>query len=180
MDNTIETVKSKILNAVQSATGWVSIFGPANGPEPANQYCLVTLMSQEKEDHDVINWTKTDTILTENQRSESQLTFEIQARGNDAMSIIDKITSYFDSSLRDIDLWDGTIGYGGHDDGQNISVAHQGKMLPVGVVNIYIHTTIPEQNTIEYMNNFDITTKIGNNITIGPITVSPSTNQYEE
>ena len=161
MANTVESVKKLILTAVQNASGWTTIFGPANGPEPANQYCLVTLMRIVKEAHDVINWTQSATNVTEHQRSESMLEFEIQARGADAMTVGDKIVSYFDSQMRDVDLWP-YVGSGGHDELQNISVEHQGKILPVAVVTLYIHTTLPKQNVIEFMNNVDITTKIDN------------------
>lgn len=162
MDNTVESVKKLILTAVQNASGWTTIFGPANGPEPANQYCLVWLKRIPKQDHDVITWTQTSTTVTEHQRSESMLEFEIQVRGNESMTTADKIISYFDSQLRDVDLWP-YVGSGGHDDAQDISVYHQGKWLPVTVFNLYIHSTLPKQNVIEYMNSVDIDTKIDNN-----------------
>lgn len=162
MPNTVESVKKLILDAVKTASGWETIFAAANGPEPANQYCLVTLKRIEKQEHDVINWTKNNDGVTEHQRSESMLEFEIQARGNDAMTVGDKIVSYFDSQLRDVDLWP-KVGSGGHDDVQNISTYHQGKILPVAVVTVYIHTTLPKQNVIEYMKFVDITTKIRDN-----------------
>lgn len=162
MPNTIESVKELVRKAIEKASGWPAIFGPADGPEPANQYCLVTLKRQFKQPHDVIRWTESIDTITENQRSESTLSFEIQVRGKDAMTVADKITSYFDSELRDSDMWP-KVGYGGHDDVEDISTFHEGKILPVALVNIDIHTDIPKQNLVEWMNNVDITTKIGNN-----------------
>ena len=160
-NNTVESVKKLILTAVQNASGWTTIFGPANGPEPANQYCLVWLKRIVKQEHDVINWTETSTELTEHQRSESTMEFEIQMRGDDAFTVGDKVVAYFDSQLRDIDLWP-KVGSGGHDDLQDISVYHQGKWLPVTVFTLYIHTTLPKQNVVEFMKSVDITTKIYN------------------
>lgn len=178
MPNTIESVKKLILTAVQNASGWTTIFGPADGPEPANQYCLLTLRSTEKEQHDVIHYTETQTELTEHQRSESTLSFEVQVRGKDAMTVADKIVSYFDSQLRDIDLWP-FVGSGGHDDIQDISTYHQGKILPIAVFNLYFHTTLPKQTKIEFMNNVavsvDLTIKPGEKETIGPVTIPDET-----
>lgn len=166
MVNTVESVKKLILDAVQKASGLVTVFAPANGPEPANQYCLVTLKSIEQQDNDVINWIQGPNSVTERQRSESTMEFEIQVRGANAMTIGDKVKSYFSSELRDIDLWP-YVGSGGDDELQNISTYHQGKILPIAVFNLYIHTTLPKQNVIEYMNSVDITTKIvDNEITI--------------
>ena len=165
MPNTVESVKKLILNAVAKASGWTTIFWPANGPEPENQYCLVALKRITKQEHDVINWVQTTQNVTEHQRSESTLEFEIQVRGTDAMTTADKIVSYFDSQMRDVDLWP-LVGSGGHDDVQDVSTYHQGKILQVAVVNLYIHTTLPKQNVIEYMNSIDITTKIENNSSI--------------
>ena len=162
MDNTVESVKKLILDAVSNASGWTTIFWPSNGPEPQNQYCLVALKRIEKQAHDVITWVENQENVTEHQRSESTLEFEIQVRGNDAMTTADKIVSYFDSQIRDIDLWP-YVGSGGHDDVQDISTYHQGKILPVAVVNVYIHTTLPKQNVIDYMNYVDITTKMYDN-----------------
>lgn len=164
-NNTVESIKKIILNAVQKASGWPTIFAPADGPTPANQYCLVTLKSIEKFEHDVINIAETETALTETQRSESQLTFEIQARGKDHMTVMDNIVSYFDSSMRDIDLW-GKIGSGGHDDIQDISTYLNGKILPVSVLNIYIHTALQKENSLDWMNYIDITSKIDDNDSI--------------
>jgi len=169
MSNTVESVKKLILDAVQKASGWMTIFGPTDGPEPANQYCLVTLRSQFKQPHEISSWTQTEDSLIEHQRAESTLKFEIQVRGKDAMTVADKITSYFDSELRDIDLWP-YVGSGGHDDVQNVSTYHQGKILPVATFEIDIHTTLPKQNVVEYMTNVDITAHaVGD--TLGPTTV---------
>lgn len=179
MPNTIESVKKLILTAVQNASGWDTIFGPSDGPEPANQYCLVTLNRQTKQAHDVIAWTQTDQSVTEHQRAESELTFEIQVRGKDAMTVADKITSYFDSELRDIDLWP-LVGYGGHDEVQNISTYHEGKIMPIALVNIYIHTTLPKNNTVEYMENVDVSVDLTietDTQRIGPITIPEDTGQ---
>lgn len=172
MSNTIESVKQLIRNAVEQATGWTAIFGPANGPEPANQYCLVTLKEIETEQHDVIHWTEDSEHYYENQRQESHLKFEVQARGAGAMDSLAKVVAFIDSGLRYIDLWK-TLGSGGHDSVQSISTYQNGKILPAAVVNIYIHAALPRQNVIDYMNHLDITTKISDNITIGPITVPP-------
>lgn len=163
--NTVENVKQLVRQAIENASGWITIFGPANGPQPANQYCLVTLKDLETKEHDVIKYTETLTTLTEHQRQEATLRFEIQARGNGAISTLHTVVAYLDSSLRDVDFW-GVIGSGGHDSIQNISTYQNGKILPVAVMNIDIHTTLPKQNVIEFMNKLDITTKIGNNRTI--------------
>lgn len=173
MPNTIESVKKLILTAVQNATGWTTIFGPADGPEPANQYCLVTLKSEDTQQHDIIKYTQTQTGVTEHQRSETELTFEVQARGKDAMTAGNKVVSYFDSTLRDIDLWP-YVGSGGHDEVQDISTYHLGKILPVAVLNLHIHTTLPKNNTIEYMTNTDVTVKVkveNDTTTVGPVTI---------
>ena len=112
MPNTVESVKKLILTAVKNASGWTTIFWPSNGPEPENQYCLVALKSIRKQERDVINWTRSETSVTEHQRSESTMEFEIQVRGNDALTVADKIVSYFDSQMRDVDLWT-YVGSGG-------------------------------------------------------------------
>jgi len=165
MTNTVESVKQLIRTAVENATGWTTIFGPANGPQPANQYCLLTLKSIETQQRDVIKMVETDESLTEHQRQESNLRFEIQTRGTGAMTKMHDIVAYLDSSLREIDLW-GLVGSGGHDDAQDISTYQNGKILPVSVMNIDIHTTIPKQNVIEFIKYLDITTKISDNESI--------------
>lgn len=179
MPNTIESVKKLILTAVQNASGWTTIFGPTDGPEPANQYCLLTLKEQYKQPHEIANWTQSQTAITEHQRSESTLSFEVQVRGKDAMTVADKITSYFDSQLRDIDLWP-YVGSGGHDEVQNISTYHQGKILPVAMFNIEIHTTLPKQNNVEYMTNVDVSVDVKvetETTTIGPFTIPEGNGQ---
>lgn len=174
MPNTIESVKQLLRTAVENATGWTTVFGPANGPEPANQYCLVTLKDIETQEHDVIEWTEDEEHKYENQRQESALRFEVQARGAGAMDTLSKVVAFLDSGLRYTDLWK-DVGSGGHDSVQSISTYQNGKILPAAVVTIYLHAALPKQNVIDYMNNVDITTKIGNNITIGPITVPQTT-----
>lgn len=177
MPNTIESVKMLILNAVEKATGWTSVFGPVQGPEPANQYCIVTITDHRKQQHDVITWTGTDQEpLTENQRQEGTLEFEIQARGRGAISAINKLTAYMDSELRDLDLWP-YVGSGGHDEAQNITTEyHQGKIMEVALVKIYIHTTLPVRNTLEYMNYVDINIKRSDNVDVATITTPKQEN----
>lgn len=165
MTNTVESVKKLIRTAVETATGWTTIFGPADGPQPANQYCLVTLKGIETKERDVHRYTQTTQTITEHQRQESTLLFEIQTRGKGAMEKAHDIVAYMDSDLRDVDLW-GVVGSGGHDDVQNISTYQNGKILPVAILNIDIHTNLPKENVIEYMKYLDITTKIGNNNSI--------------
>ena len=172
MPNTIESVKQLLRTAVENATGWTTIFGPANGPEPANQYCLVSLKDIETQQHDVIHWTENEEHFFENQRQESSLRFEVQARGSGAMDTLSKVVAYLDSGLRFGEMWN-DVGSGGHDSVQSISTYQNGKILPAAVVTIYLHATLPRQNVIDYMNHLDITTKISDNITIGPITVPP-------
>lgn len=171
MANTIESVKQLIRKAVENASGWPTVFGPSQGIEPANQYCLVTLTSQNKQQHDVIKLVEKNNNLTEIQRDESMLEFEIQTRGDGAIETIDKITSYFDSSLRDLDLWP-YIGSGGHDDAQSLTTEYQrGKILEVGIAHIYVHTTLPKENILEYFNVVDIEVKKSNNEFITNITI---------
>ena len=165
MTNTVESVKQLVRDAVEKATGWPTIFGPTDGPQPANQYCLVTLRGIETKQRDVHKYTQTEENLTEHQRQESTMNFEIQVRGKGSMEKGQDIIAYLDSDLRDIDLW-GQVGSGGHDDVQNISTYQNGKILPVALLNIDIHTKLPKQNVIEFMKYLDITTKIGNNSSI--------------
>ena len=153
--NTIEGVMQLIRTAVEAATGWTTVMGPVQGPEPANQYCIVTNINQFKQPHDVIKYTQTATTYTQHQRAESTLYFEIQARGFVAMDALDKVTSYFDSPERDIDLWP-YVGSGGHDDSQNISTYHQGKILEAATITININAALTKQNTLEWMNFVDI------------------------
>lgn len=155
VSNTIEGVTQIIRQAVQSATGWTTVIGPVQGPEPANQYCIVTNINQFKQPHDVIKYTQTANSMTEHQRGESTLYFEIQARGFGAMDALDKVTSYLDSHKRDIDLWP-YVGSGGHDDSQNISTYHQGKILEAATITININAALTKQNTLEWMNFVDI------------------------
>lgn len=155
VSNTIEGVTQIIRQAVQSATGWTTVIGPVQGPEPANQYCIVTNINQFKQPHDVIKYTQTANAMTEHQRGESTLYFEIQARGFGAMDALDKVTSYLDSHKRDIDLWP-YVGSGGHDDSQNISTYHQGKILEAATITININAALTKQNTLEWMNFVDI------------------------
>ena len=165
MIQTVETVKKKIREAVESATGWTTIFYPANGPQPANQYCIVNLKDINVYDRDVIKKDIVDDNLVEKQRQESKLTFEVQARGTGSMAKLHDFIAYLDSGLRDIDFWNG-IGSGGHDSIQNISTYQNGKILPVAVVNVYVHTALKKENIIQYMNVLDIGVKIRNNDTI--------------
>lgn len=166
MTNTVESVKQIIREAVEKATGWPTIFGPTDGPQPANQYCLLTLRGIETKQHDVILYDESEEeFVTEHQRQESTINFEVQARGKGAMEKGHDIVAYLDSSVRDIDLW-GLVGSGGHDDIQNISTYQNGKILPVALLNIYIHTTLSKENVIEFMKYLDITTKISDNISI--------------
>lgn len=155
VSNTIEGVTQIIRQAVENATGWTTIIGPVQGPEPANQYCIVTNINQFKQPHDVIKYTQTANSMTEHQRGESTLYFEIQARGFGAMDALDKVTSYLDSHKRDIDLWP-YVGSGGHDDSQNISTYHQGKILEAATITININAALTKQNTLEWMNCVDI------------------------
>ena len=165
MTNTVESVKQLFRNAVEQATGWTTIFAPANGPTPANQYCLITVKEIKTYDRDVLKYTEMEQNLREDQRQESTIEFEVQARGANAIPVLHNLVAYLDSGLREIDLW-GQVGSGGHDSVQNISTYVNGKILPVAVLTVYIHTTLPKQNVIEFMNTLDITTKIGNNETI--------------
>lgn len=165
MTNTVDSVKQLVRDAVEKATGWPTIFGPTDGPQPANQYCLLTLRGIETKQRDVHKYTQTEENLTEHQRQESTMNFEIQVRGKGSMEKGQDIIAYLDSDLRDIDLW-GQVGSGGHDDVQNISTYQNGKILPVALLNIDIHTNLPKQNVIEFMKYLDITTKIGNNSSI--------------
>lgn len=155
VSNTIEGVTQLIRQAVESATGWTTVIGPVQGPEPANQYCIVTNINQFKQPHDVIKYTQTANAMTEHQRGESTLYFEIQARGFGAMDALDKVTSYLDSHKRDIDLWP-YVGSGGHDDSQNISTYNQGKILEAATITININAALTKQNTLEWMNFVDI------------------------
>ena len=154
-NNTVEGIIQLIRKAVEAATGWTTIIGPSQGPEPANQYCLLTLMNEYKQQHDVINYTQTETSITEHQRGESTLDFEVQARGFGAMEALDRLTGYLDSEMRDIDLWP-FVGSGGHDDAQNISTYHQGKILEAGVITVNIHCALKKENNVEWMNFVDI------------------------
>ncbi len=161
----VEVIKQLLRNAVETATGWTTIIGPANGPTPANQYCLLTLKEIETLQRDVIRFTETTENLKEHQRQESTLRFEVQTRGTGAMEVTKDLIAYLDSSLREIDLW-GIIGSGGHDSIQNISTYVNGKILPVALLNIEVHATLPKENVTEYMNSLDITTKIDDNNSI--------------
>lgn len=161
----VEVIKQLLRNAVETATGWTTIIGPSNGPQPENQYCLLTLKEIETLQRDVIRFTETTENLKEHQRQESTLRFEVQTRGTGAMEVTQDLIAYLDSSLREIDLW-GVIGSGGHDSVQNISTYVNGKILPVALLNIEVHATLPKENVIEYMNSLDITTKIDDNNSI--------------
>lgn len=173
--NELENIKQIIREAVEKATGWITIFGPANGPEPSNQYCLLTLKDIETMQRDVIHFTdqKEPPYLIEHQRQESRLRFEIQARGNGAMDVLHKVIAYLDSTQREIDLW-GAVGSGGHDSVQAISTYVNGKILPVAILTIDINATLPVENVVEYMNRLDISTKTGN------ITITTTVPKEEE
>ena len=162
VSNTIEGVTQLIRRAVEAATGWTTIIGPVQGPEPANQYCIVTNINQFKQPHDVISYTQTANTYTEHQRGESTLYFEVQARGFGAMDALDKVTGYLDSQKRDIDLWP-YVGSGGHDDSQNISTYHQGKILEAATITININANLTKENSVEWMNFVDIDVNRDNN-----------------
>ena len=74
---TVEEVTQLIRKAVEKATGWPTVIAPVQGPEPANQYCVVTDQRAFKQPHDVINYTQTETSMAEHQRGESTLTYEV-------------------------------------------------------------------------------------------------------
>lgn len=158
---TIEEIKQLIRTAVETATGWPTVIDPVQGPEPANQYCIINLVNQYKEPYDVVKFSETKTGFNVRQRSEGTLYFEVQARGHGAVAKIDELTSYLDNPQRDIDLWP-YVGSGGHEDAQNVSTYHQGKILEVGVINISIHAITPKNTAIEYMNKVDINAYSGN------------------
>lgn len=176
--NTIEGVMQLIRTAVEAATGWTTLMGPVQGPEPANQYCIVTNINQFKQPHDVIKYTQTATTYTQHQRAESTLYFEIQARGFGAMDALDKVTSYLDSPERDIDLWP-YVGSGGHDDSQNISTYHQGKILEAGTITININANLTKENSVGWMNCVDIDVKRNHNhvVTIKVPDAEPQTGE---
>lgn len=178
VNNTIEGVTQIIRQAVQSATGWTTVIGPVQGPEPANQYCIVTNINQFKQPHDVSKYRDTPLGYLEHQRGESTLYFEIQARGFGAMDALDKVTSYLDSQRRDVDLWP-YVGSGGHDDSQNISTYHQGKILEAATITINIHANLTKENTIEWMNFVDIDVKRNHNhvVTIKVPDAEPQTGE---
>lgn len=167
MTETVETVKQRIREAVAEASSWPVIFGPTQGPEPANQYILITLMEIEKQQYEVSKWAN---AYTEDQRGESALKFELQARGKDSMAELNKVITYFDSEVRDLDLWP-YVGSGGHDDIQNVSAYHQGKILEVATVYLYIHAAIHQINTSEYFDILDISVNRSDNIHVATITV---------
>lgn len=169
VSNTIEGVTQIMRKAVEAATGLTTLIGPVQGPEPANQFCIITLMNNYKQPHDVIRYTQTETTMAERQRGESTLTFEVQARGKDAMDKINSVASFLDSELRDIDLWP-YVGSGGHTDAQYVGTYYQGKMLEIAVMNIDIHANITKQNALEWMNFVDIDVIKDNNV-IASITV---------
>lgn len=162
-NNTVEGVIQLIRQAVENATGWTTVIGPVQGPEPANQYCIVTYMNGFKQPHDVISYTQTDNSITEHQRGESTLYFEVQARGFKAMEALDRLTGYLDSEMRDIDLWP-FVGSGGHDDCQNISTYHQGKILEAATITIDINAALKKENAVEWMNFVDIDVIKDNNV----------------
>lgn len=176
--NTVEGIIKLIRTAVQNATGWATIIGPVQGPEPANQYCIVTLMNGYKEPYDVISYTQTETSITEHQRGESTLYFEVQARGFGAMDALDKLTGYLDSEMRDVDLWP-YVGSGGHDDSQNVSTYHQGKILEVATIMININAALKKENVVEWMNFVDISVNKDNNhiVTIRVPDAEPQTGE---
>jgi len=174
---TVEQVTQLIRNAVEKATGWTTVIAPVQGPEPANQYCVVTDQRAYKQSHDVINYTQTDTSITEHQRGESTLTYEVQARGFGAMEALDRLTGYLDSELRDIDLWP-YVGSGGHDDVQQMNTFHMGKMLELAVVSIEVHAALKKHNELEWMKFVDIDIVKDNNV-IETITV-PDEEQSKE
>lgn len=161
--NTVEGVTQLIRTCVEQATGWPTVIGPVQGPEPANQYCIVTYKYQYKQPHEVTKYTKTAETITEQQRSESSLTFEIQARGFGAMDALDKVTSYFDSESRDVDLWP-YVGSGGHDDAQSLNTYHQGKILEAAVVSLTINANLTKISSPEWFKVVDINIIKDNNI----------------
>ena len=173
---TIEEVTQLLRKAVENATGWTTVIAPVQGPEPANQYCVLTDSRSYKQPYDVINYTQTETKIIEHQRGEST-SYEVQARGYGAMEALDKLTSYLDSELREIDLWP-YIGSGGHDDAQQMNTFHMGKMLEIAVINIDVHAALKKQNELEWMNCVDIGVIKDNNL-IATITV-PDAEQDEE
>ena len=66
VSNTVEGVTQLLRAAVQAATGWTTVIGPVQGPEPANQYCIVTDKSQYKQPHEVTTYTKTKETIVKN------------------------------------------------------------------------------------------------------------------
>ena len=116
--------------------------------------------------------SKWENAWTEHQRCESTLEFEIQARGKTAMATLEKVMAYFDSEVRDLDLWP-YVGSGGHDDIQNAALYHEGKILEVAIVKLYIHTTLPKENASEFFDILDINVKRSDTIHVATITVPP-------
>lgn len=171
MTETVETVKQRIRKAVETASGLPTIFGPSQGPEPANQYMLVTVMEIEKQEYEVSKWPA---FNIEDQRGESAIKFEIQARGKNAFTYLNKVVSYFDSETRDVDLWP-YVGSGGHDEIQNISAYHQGKILEAASVNMYIHAALHQINESEWFDILDISVNKSDNTHVATITVPERT-----
>lgn len=158
---TLDEVTQLVRRTVEKSTGWMTVINPVAGPEPSNQYCTINLSAQYKQPYDVVRYTEEEDSIIEHQRSESTITYEVQARGSGSMTALDNLSSYLDSPQRDIDLWP-YVGSGGHDDVQDISTMHLGKILEVGVINIDIHANIEKHTPIEFMKNIDISVKKDN------------------
>lgn len=178
IEEQLERVRQLIRSLVELASGWPCVIAPYNGVTPANQYCSVWLKEAAPEQYDIQKTgTNEDGEFYIDQKNETYLKFEIKAMGQGAQGALNKVISELKSPergygalesedplerLKNAPLWQ-YIGYGGHDNIQDISTVVLGKVLPQAVVTVYFYANLSTVKIIEGMASVDLNISIRDN-----------------
>lgn len=178
IDEQLERANQLFRLLVELASGWPCVIAPYNGPAPANQYCSVWIKSAAPEQHDIqkTGFNEEGNFYID-QKNETYLSVEIKAMGANAKGVLNKVISKLKSperwygALQEQDpikswvnapLWQ-YLGFGGHDNIQDISTEVLGKILPQAVVTVYFYANLSTVEVIEGMTCLDISVTLKDN-----------------
>lgn len=178
IEEQLEEARQLFRALAEVATGLPCVIAPYNGATPANQYCSVWVKETAPEQYDIQeNGFNTDGNFYIWQKNETYLKVEFKAMGQGAMGALNKILSAIKSPERGYGALDSTdpleriknaplwqyLGYGGHDNIQDISTVSLGKVLPQAFVNVYFYANFSTTHTIEGMSAVDIGVQVKDN-----------------
>lgn len=168
IDEQLERARQLFRSLAEVATGLPCVIAPYDGPTPANQYCSVWVKELSPEQYD-IQYTgfNEDGDFYIDQKNETYLKVEFKAFGQGALAALEKVISELKSPergysatddedplerIKNAPLWQ-YLGYGGHDNIQDISTVVLGKVLPQAVVNVYFYANL---STVKVIEGFDV------------------------